>query len=266
MPEIAEIKIISDHINNRCSDKVFYDVWKNPKHKSKTDLSKIQDILNKGAKISSLSRGKELKVNFSSGEDEVSLFFLMGMSGNFKFINGTDAPPKHTHLIFSGEGVSLCMYDLRRFARWRVDDQWSQNRGPCPLSEFNEFSRSIFSSLENKEFQKPMYEILMNQKFFNGIGNYLRAEILGRIDSDPNISSLKYIEKNPEVIRLCYEISKQAYEIGGGRLKDWFNNEEIEDSSNNFKKWMRYYANSETCSPILDATGRKFWINKKWLG
>jgi endonuclease VIII-like 1 len=264
MPEIAEIKIMSDHINNRCSGKIFHDVWKNPKHKSKTELEDIKEILNKGAKISSLARGKELRVDFTNEEGKISLYFLMGMSGNFKFIT-EEQPPKHTHLIFNGNQFSLCMYDLRRFARWRVDDRWSQNRGPCPLTEFTEFSRFIFTSLGDKEFSKPMYEILMNQKYFNGIGNYLRAEILGRIDCDPGISSVDYIQKNPEVIRFCYEISKQAYEIGGGRLKDWYNNEELVDTSKNFKNWMRYYSNNEDCIPILDSTGRKFWINKKWV-
>jgi len=221
MPEIAEIKIMSDHINNRCSGKIFNVVWKNPQHKSKTDLTEISKVLLEGAQISSFSRGKELEVRFESEHNKISLFFMMGMSGNFKFITDQEAPPKHTHLIFKGENFALCMYDLRRFARWRIDTNWSDKRGPC--------------------------------------------QILGRIDSDPQVPALKYIEKNPEVLRMCYEISKQAYEIGGGRLKDWFNNEEIEDSSNNFKNWMRYYSNSEVCSPIVDGTGRKFWLNKKWI-
>jgi endonuclease VIII-like 1 len=265
MPEIAEIKIMSDHINNRCSGKIFNVVWKNPQHKSKTDLTEISKVLLEGAQISSFSRGKELEVRFESEHNKISLFFMMGMSGNFKFITDQEAPPKHTHLIFKGENFALCMYDLRRFARWRIDTNWSDKRGPCPLTEYHQFSSNILNLLDQKDFQKPMYEILMNQKFFNGIGNYLRAEILGRIDSDPQVPALKYIEKNPEVLRMCYEISKQAYEIGGGRLKDWFNNEEIEDSSNNFKNWMRYYSNSEVCSPIVDGTGRKFWLNKKWI-
>jgi len=265
MPEIAEIKIMSDHINNRCSDKVFYSVWKNPQHKSKTDLSQISSILSGGASITSSARGKELRVDFESSTGKISLYFMMGMSGNFKFVKNPDEHPKHSHLVFRGTGFELCMYDLRRFARWRVDTHWSENRGPCPLTEFSDFSNLVTQSLDNKEFNKPMYEILMNQKFFNGIGNYLRAEILGRIDKDPKISARTYIKENPDVIGLCHEISKQAYDIGGGRLKDWYNNEEIQDSTNNFKNWMKYYFNKETCTPILDSTGRKFWIDNKWI-
>lgn len=39
---------------------------------------------------------------------------------------------------------------------------------------------NVLKNLEDKAFDKPICEALLNQKFFNGIGNYLRAEILYR--------------------------------------------------------------------------------------
>lgn len=45
-------------------------------------------------------------------------------------------------------------------------------------------------NLHKKAFGKPIMEVLMNQQYFNGIGNYLRAEILFRIgDLNPFISA-----------------------------------------------------------------------------
>lgn len=38
----------------------------------------------------------------------------------------------------------------------------------------------MLKNLDDKAFDKPICEALLNQKFFNGIGNYLRAEILYR--------------------------------------------------------------------------------------
>lgn len=265
MPELAEIKIMSDHINNKCEGKDFFLIEKNPVHKSKTDLSKINDLLSIGGKITSESRGKELRMDFENSKGEkLSLFFMMGMSGNFKFGNEYQEP-KHTHLKFvTDNNEFLFMYDLRRFARWKISQEWNNDRGPCPVNEFNNFKKNIQSNLDKRCFVKPIYEVLMNQKYFNGIGNYLRAEILGRINSDPRESAKDFIIKNPIVLDLCKQIPQEAYILGGGRLKDWYNNEQIDKSGLDFKSWMRFYYNKNECVSFKDSSDRTFWIDKKW--
>jgi endonuclease VIII-like 1 len=265
MPELAEIKIMSDHINNKCEGKVFFLVEKNPVHKSKTDLSVINELLSTGAKITSESRGKELRMDFENKEGKKnSLFFMMGMSGNFKFGKAQDEP-KHTHLKFCTDNNEfLFMYDLRRFARWKVGSEWNTDRGPCPVEEFSDFDKHVKSNLNKRCFEKPIYEALMDQKYFNGIGNYLRAEILGRINSDPRQNARDYIMKNPDVLKLCKKIPQEAYVLGGGRLKDWYNNEQINEEGLDFKTWMGFYYNKDVCIPFKDSSGRTFWIDKKW--
>jgi len=265
MPELAEIKIMSDHINNKCSNKKFYKIWKNPSHKSKTDLSEVEKILSEGAYIKSESRGKELRIDFYNESNNISVYFMMGMSGNFKYTEQISEIPKHTHLKFCSDQYDLCMYDLRRFARWKVDNKWNENRGPCPVTEFDDFSKKIYNSLEGKNFHKPMYDLIMDQEFFNGIGNYLRAEILGRINSNPKSPARDYIKSNPEVITLCNKIPKEAYLLGGGRLKDWYNNEDILDKGMDFRSWMKFYGIREKCFPLKDSKKRTFWIDKKWV-
>lgn len=47
----------------------------------------------------------------------------------------------------------------------------------CPVLCYRE---NVLSNLEDAAFDKPVCEALLNQKYFNGIGNYLRAEILYR--------------------------------------------------------------------------------------
>ena len=42
------------------------------------------------------------------------------------------------------------------------------------------FRANVLNNLEASAFNKPICEALLNQKYFNGIGNYLRAEVLYR--------------------------------------------------------------------------------------
>ena len=49
------------------------------------------------------------------------------------------------------------------------------------MFEYKEFRSNILDNLEDKIFDKPLCEVMHNQKYFNGIGNYLRAEIIFRL-------------------------------------------------------------------------------------
>lgn len=48
------------------------------------------------------------------------------------------------------------------------------------MTEHDEFKENILSNLEQPVFRRPICEVLLNQQYFNGIGNYLRAEVLYR--------------------------------------------------------------------------------------
>ena len=76
---------------------------------------------------------------------------------------------------------------LFRFGRWELTDAWSKDRGPDPMFEYEEFRSNILDNLENRIFEKPLCEVMHNQKYFNGIGNYLRAEIIFRLVPDIHV-------------------------------------------------------------------------------
>jgi endonuclease VIII-like 1 len=259
MPEISEIRIMSDHINT-VSDVPCTSFWRRPEHKSKTDVGAL--ALTEGYKISALSRGKELRVDFSHIPD-FSLCFMMGMGGNWGVGKG---PAKHSHLVFGlQDGRFLYMEDVRRFARWtwRPKSQWDPNRGPDPVKEHEAFKRGVLSSLEKKEFSKPIYEVLMNQEYFNGIGNYLRAEILARIDATPFQDARSYIKEHGDTLfALCKRLPEEAYILGGGQLRDWENPFQIE--SHSFSEWLLCY-NQLGTRQLKDKNGRTFWFLAKWV-
>lgn len=266
MPELAEVKIMSEYINQVSEGKKFVNIRKSDVSKVKTDLKGNWPL---GFHIHSQSRGKELKVNICLKPEcfknhlggDKTLLCNMGMSGNWSFTE-TDKTPKHAHLMFdTDDGWTLSLVDVRRFARWKWVEDWSKDRGPDPCNEWEEFVDNIINNLSTKEFQKPIYEVLMNQKYFNGIGNYLRAEILYRIKENPFLSAKEFIIKNPSILLQCNNIPREAYTIGGGQLKEWTN--PFKEDKKTFAEWLKCYGKKDM-SNIIDKNGRKFWFNKKY--
>lgn len=138
--------------------------------------------------------------------------FRFGMSGYFRFTPEDDLP-KHAHLRFYTQEKPrrvLSFVDTRRFGSWEPSGNWNPDRGPCVLFEYQSFRfvtligsstepkkhtvfilmsyylvllfcrENVLSHLSDRAFDRPICEVLLNQKYFNGIGNYLRAEILYR--------------------------------------------------------------------------------------
>jgi endonuclease VIII-like 1 len=95
----------------------------------------------------------------------------------------------------------------------------------------------------------------MDQRYFNGIGNYLRAEILYRANQDPFEEARTALTNNPEILRLCSTIPFEAYLIGGGQLKDWSNPFDVPPDG--FNSWIKCYGRSDRS--IVDKNGRTFW-------
>jgi len=252
MPEIAEVRITSDFVNRLSEGKQFYEIRKNPQHKG-LDLSVDSPFT-----IRSKSRGKEMCLEISTPTEIKSLRMTMGMSGHFKWIE-EGSLEKHAHLLFKSERGSLAFVDVRRFGKWKWGT-FSENRGPDPIDDFESFIKNIVSNLHRKEFNKPIGEVLMNQKYFNGIGNYLRAEILYKANQNPFEPANIAISKNPSILEHCKLLPLQAYFFNGGKIKDWEN--PFGDVS--YTTWMKCYGNKEM-KTLVDGSGRRLWFDKKWL-
>ena len=100
----------------------------------------------------------------------------------------------------------------------------------------------------------------MNQQWFNGIGNYLRAEILGKWDVNP-FQPMRNIINTPFLDHLIEQVH-WSYRLGGGQLYTWMNeNESAIDFNITWDDWMQYYGRREK---IKDKQKRTFWFDKKW--
>lgn len=271
MPEHAEVRLMAEYINSHCEDKVFFHVKKNPVNKQAFSIKTISKLFN----LKAVARGKEIQLQhipLSPGDTETAkLTITMGMSGNFVYKDKNDPPSKWPMLTWIAYNDNnemkdfdkLELIDHRRFAKWKFRD-WNPSRGFDIVTEHDEFRKNILEGIKNKikKFNKPLCEILMDQSYFNGVGNYLLAEILGRLNVNPfqNLLELKK-KKVEELLDLCYQLPNEAFVLGGGQLKDWKNQNNV--SATDFKSWLKFYQHKNSLSAVT-GTGRNFWYNKKW--
>ena len=268
MPELAEVKIMGDFINAVATNQFFDTIEKSSVSKVKTELDPFEGAV---FTVRAESRGKELKLFLEligggpTGEDIRTLMVTLGMSGSWAMVRH-DSPEKervlkHAHLrLITTRGDLLVLHDVRRFAKWRWGT-WGADRGPCPLTEYNEFANHIRNNWQtSKAFRVPLNELLMNQGYFNGVGNYLRAEILNRMAFSPftiaNEMNRDQLEALLKMVHLCV---RDAYYLGGGQLKDWVNPHGT--SAQNFQDWMTVYGKGKS---LTDRTGRRFWYDEIW--
>jgi len=255
MPESPELKLMVKYINDNTKSKTFYKVEKSSV--TKNDF----DNINEEFKIEAESRGKELRLKIYLKEETKDLYMSMGMSGNW-FFSSINKMKKHSHLNFyTTDGDVLCFVDPRRFGKWKFNSNWNKDRSPDMVLDYTSFYNNLKDNINNRALTKPICEVLMNQKYFNGIGNYLRAEILDRFDVDP-FSPANEIVLNEDFLEMCIKVQEESFRIGGGEFKSFVNpNSKSETKGDAFVEWLQCY---EKKKKIIDGTGRSFWYDEKW--
>jgi endonuclease VIII-like 1 len=255
MPELAELKIMQDYINQNVEDKVFKKLYHVEKGNNAKDSNLIDNF-----KVKSKSWGKELKLRVYHDVTDLTFSIFMGMSGNWKFVkteNWNDTRFVRMRLDTT-DGYSLLLYGSYMGPKYRLGDFTGVKRGPDPTKDFDNFKKNILNNINSKSFDKPICETLLDQKYFNGIGNYLRSTILYYLDVNPFETARDIINDYPQIIEMCRDIPLKAYELNGGQLSDWTNPFDTDYEA--FKEWV-YYQKGLSCK---DKTGRTFWYHPKW--
>jgi endonuclease VIII-like 1 len=254
MPELAELKIMSDYINQNSKEKTFTKSFHVEKGNNLVEF-KLLDNFN----LESESFGKELKLKIYHGVTFFNISVFMGMSGNWKFVKTSDwLNTKYVRMrMDTDDGYSLLLYGSYMGPKYKIGG-FSTKRGPDPTKDFDKFKQNVLDNLNRTVFNKPICEALLDQKYFNGIGNYLRSTILYYLDINPFEEARIVIKKYPQILDMCRDIPIKAYELNGGQLKDWknpFDTDYVE-----FKKWVFYQKGISR----KDTTGRTFWFDPKW--
>lgn len=255
MPELPEIKIMSDFINQNSENRTFSKIYHVEKGNIPIDSKIIENF-----EIKSNSFGKELQLNFSNNSHSVDVSVFMGMSGNWKFIpsNEWDQTKFVRMRIDSIDGHSLVLHGGYMGPKYKIGKFGGVERGPDPTKEFNKFKDNILINLNKKDFDVPICDALLNQKYFNGIGNYIRSTILYYLGEDPFDVARNVISNRPDILDLCRDVPQKSYQLNGGQLRDWINPFDVE--SGDFKEWV-YYQKGLSCK---DKSGRTFWYDPKW--
>ncbi|XP_051776597.1 endonuclease 8-like 1 [Erpetoichthys calabaricus] len=299
MPEGPELHLASQFVNHFCAGVVFSGKVE------KSDVSKNVEVpfACDSYSITACSRGKEVRLRLTPIKEEESnemkptdasqpmdIIFRFGMSGFFRFTSENEIL-KHSHLLFYTKEKPrrvLSFVDIRRFGSWEPNGSWQADRGPCVMFEYPEFRSNVLANLSDKAFDKPICEVLLNQKYFNGIGNYLRAEILYRVKIPPFVKArtvldnllpkskanvevkaednqcqtpeitlskkIKQKKERPDILDLCHFVPLEVVKMGG----KGYDPEQSNDYSS-FKGWLQCY-----CVPgmksMRDHNGRTIWF------
>lgn len=259
MPELTEIKIMSDFINQNSINKIFKYCY----HVAKGNNPEL--FVSDDFTVSSTTNGKELLVDMFSlkTEEHIPIYVFMGMSGNWKYVP-TEKWNDTKFIRFRMDddtGNSLLLYGGYMGPKYSVGKPFGgTKRGPDPTKDFDKFKENIISNLDKKAFDKPLCEVLLNQQYFNGIGAYLTAEIVGRLDMNPfeKIKNFSNDELNMlfDMILNCCE---ESYKFGGGELRDWNN----PFGSSRIDEWIKFYNKKDICLKEKFGT-RNIWIQRKW--
>jgi len=195
---------------------------------------------------------------------ETSIVFNHGLVGNWDWTDQT-APDNSLIKFETTDGKSLRFLDVQRLGSWHVGT-WGPDRGPDPLEDYDRFRDNVLQNVHSKAFDKPIAEVLLNQDYFNGIGNYLRAEILHRACIPPmlsasevftsNASNLTFMHqgksarKSDLLLALCKAIPKEV-------LDQDLNKYGSPSEKARFHDWLRVYDKGQF---IKDKGGRKVWF------
>ncbi|CAN9499337.1 unnamed protein product [Ophioblennius macclurei] len=296
MPEGPELHLASLFVKKVCAGVVF----SGPVIKSEVSKSPAVPFNCEAYRIAATSRGKEVKLTLTpmktdepkqrakagQAEKPMDIVFRFGMSGFFRF-TGEDELPKHAHLRFYTKEKPcrvLSFVDARRFGSWQPNGTWQAGRGPCIMFEYKSFRENVMSHLSDRAFDRPICEVLLNQKYFNGIGNYLRAEILFRLNIPPFASArsaleglesedfcesmkppkdesadIKVVKKKKvkeetgDLLRLCHTVPLEVVSLGG----KGYDPEKADYSG--FKAWLQcYYVDG--MKSVRDHNGRTMWF------
>lgn len=249
MPEAPEIRAMTDFVNYISKFRKYVKLEIMPISKNKDISFKSNPFILTGQSV-----GKEIILTCDFETHKKNILLNMGMSGEFYFCDKANWPriSKNVVLRFEGtDGSYLCIHDVRRFAKWREGMTSGKNRGPDPFDDPINFKENVvFNFFKDKLFQKNfIFECMLNQKYFNGIGTYLNSVILYRANENPFQSGYDYIKKYGEkLFEILFQTINESYELQKqGKTID--------------PEWYYPYRLSEY---VMTKGGRKFWFDKKW--
>ena len=254
MPEAAEVRIMSEYVTQLSKDRKFLKLYHVQKGNQPIDAG-FDNFT-----VESDFYGKQINLTLKN-DREIKISIFMGMSGNWTLVpTDTWNDTKYTRLRMDrDDGMSILLYGGYLGPKYKIGG-FNTKRGFDIVKDFDKFKSKILNNLENAAFEKSLCEVLLDQRYFDGVGAYLCSEILGRLDYDPFLEFNKLTTSQlEELFVMTRKCIIDAYEFGGGELRDWQN----PYGSSKLDDWIEFYGNRKTCyrQPFGK---RNIWIQKKY--
>ncbi len=168
-------------------------------------------------------KNKKIVFCLKNGEKQIFLVSFLGMSGKW-----VTSPLNHSGLVFELEGESLYFDDPRHFGSLKMYYSVSEL-----FNVFKKFGKDFLTEevtleefeekIKNKKIEKlPISEFLISQKYFSGVGNYIRSDCLylARIHPLKKLGELLSSEIE-RLLKSIYSILEESVECKGYSLRDY---------------------------------------------
>ena len=187
MPELAEVEFFRRQWDVGLGDRIV-GVQLHPRKRvfrGSNTRALVRELT--GARfLRSESWGKQMLFEFS-GRRWIGIH--LGMTGKLRVEPSGFQPEKHDHLVLHQTKRALVFRDARLFGRVRFHHgksppDWWRAGGPDIASEA--FDRNFFDAFLARHARAPVKAVLLLQKGFAGIGNWMADEILWRAKIAPS--------------------------------------------------------------------------------
>ncbi len=189
MPELPEVETFKRYLDKTSLKQVIKEIQVSDNRILSTEEDHLRKALKGKQFESSIRHGKYLLVYLNPQ----FLVMHFGMSGDLKYYNSKDEPPKFSKVIFQFDnGFNLAYISIRMFGKLSIANSFEE------FIEKKKLGPDAYK-MSFEEFQEALHgrsaiakNALLNQSFIAGVGNIYSDEILFRTKIHPktNINSL----------------------------------------------------------------------------
>ena len=189
MPELPEVETFKQYLDKTSLKQVIKEIQVSDNRILSTEEAHLRKALKGKQFESSIRHGKYLLVSLNPQ----FLVMHFGMSGDLKYYNSKDEPPKFSKVIFQFDnGFNLAYISIRMFGKLSIANSFEE------FIEKKKLGPDAYK-MSFEEFQEALHgrsaiakNALLNQSFIAGVGNIYSDEILFRSKIHPktNINSL----------------------------------------------------------------------------
>lgn len=222
MPELAEVEFYRRQWDSGVGQSVSR-VLTHPEARIFRDIpaAAVERGLKSRRFLASHTHGKQMMFEFSDG---AWLGLHLGMTGKLHTAGNGYEPEKHDHLVIFLKSVALVFTDTRMFGKLTLDvtdDEaspgWWSDLPPGILDK--PFTKRHLVAFVQRFPKTPLKTLLLDQRGFPGIGNWMADEICWRIKIAPQTPTRELAPvKVDELWKATRKVSRDALRVIG---TDW---------------------------------------------